>query len=58
VEEAWKVIMPVLDCWEKQPADFPNYLPGSMGPDANKALMERDGRRWVTLPLPLKEENS
>lgn len=58
VEEAWKVIMPILETWEKQPVDFPNYQPGSWGPDANQALMERDGRRWVTLPLPLKEENS
>jgi glucose-6-phosphate 1-dehydrogenase len=58
VEEAWKVIMPVLDSWQKQPVDFPNYQPGSWGPDANIALMEKDGRRWVTLPLPLKEENS
>jgi glucose-6-phosphate 1-dehydrogenase len=58
VEEAWKVIMPVLEAWQNQPVDFPNYEPGSWGPDANAAMMERDGRRWVTLPLPLKEENS
>jgi glucose-6-phosphate 1-dehydrogenase len=58
VEEAWKVIMPILDEWKKPPADFPNYKPGSWGPDANQALMEKDGRRWVTLPLPLKEKNS
>jgi glucose-6-phosphate 1-dehydrogenase len=58
VEEAWKVIMPVLDEWEKNaPADFPNYAPGSWGPAASHDLMEKDGRRWVTLPLPLKEEN-
>ena len=41
VEEAWKVIMPVLDSWQKQPFDFPNYQPGSWGPDANIALMEK-----------------
>jgi glucose-6-phosphate 1-dehydrogenase len=58
VEEAWKVIMPILEEWKKQPTDFPNYSPGSWGPEANISLMERDGRRWVTLPLPLKEENS
>lgn len=58
VEEAWKVIMPILDEWEKNaPSDFPNYLPGSWGPPASNELMEKDGRRWVTLPLPLKEEN-
>lgn len=58
VEAAWKVIMPILDAWEKQaPGDFPNYQPGSWGPSAVGDLMERDGRRWVTLPLPLKEEN-
>lgn len=58
VEEAWKVIMPVLETWQKQPGDFPNYQPGSWGPDANFDLLTNDGRRWVTLPLPLKEENS
>jgi glucose-6-phosphate 1-dehydrogenase len=58
VEEAWKVIEPVLNAWKTQPADFPNYEPGSWGPDADIKMMERDGRRWVTLPLPLKEENS
>lgn len=58
VEEAWKVIMPVLEKWKEAPVDFPNYTPGSWGPDANQALMERDGRRWVTLPLPLREKNS
>lgn len=58
VEEAWKVIMPVMEAWQKQPVDFPNYAPGSWGPESNIDLMERDGKRWVTLPLPLKEENS
>lgn len=58
VEAAWKAIMPILDTWEKEtPNDFPNYTPGSWGPAAGLELIERDGRRWITLPLPLKEEN-
>ena len=57
VEEAWKIIMPILETWQQQPVDFPNYKPGSWGPDSNATLMDRDGRRWVTLPLPQKEEN-
>lgn len=58
VEAAWKVIMRILDEWKnKTPEDFPNYEPGSWGPKAGLDLIERDGRRWVTLPLPLKEEN-
>ena len=57
VEAAWKIIMPFLEAWQQQPGDFPNYQPGSWGPSANAAMLERDGRRWVTLPLPLKEEN-
>ncbi|MCK6555061.1 glucose-6-phosphate dehydrogenase [Candidatus Binatia bacterium] len=48
VEEAWKVVTPVLDVWQAlQPRDFPNYPAGSWGPTAADALLERDGRQWV-----------
>ncbi|HUQ66938.1 MAG TPA: glucose-6-phosphate dehydrogenase [Flavitalea sp.] len=58
VEEAWKVIMPVLQHWQQTaPDNFPDYSPGSWGPSSGNSMIEKDNRRWVTLPLPLKEEN-
>ncbi len=58
VEAAWELLMPVIEHWEKnKPADFPNYTPGSWGPKAAEDLITHDNRQWVTLPLPLKEEN-
>jgi glucose-6-phosphate 1-dehydrogenase len=54
VEEAWSVVMPILDSWEATPPDdFPNYAAGSWGPDAATQLMARDGRHWHA---PLVEE--
>ena len=51
VEAAWKVIMPIIEAWESrtQP-DFPNYKPGSWGPEDAEALISRDGRYWISLP--------
>ena len=47
VEETWTVVQPVLDAWEKNKAEFPNYASGSDGPDAADALLARDGdRKW------------
>ena len=50
VEQAWRVITPILEAWEtRPPKDFPNYAAGTHGPDAADRFMERDGRRWRTL---------
>jgi glucose-6-phosphate 1-dehydrogenase len=58
VEAAWNVIMPVIEHWRKNPAqDFPDYAPGTWGPRAAEDLVRRDGHQWISLPLPLKEEN-
>jgi glucose-6-phosphate 1-dehydrogenase len=55
VEAAWKLIMPVLDAWQQRPpVDFPNYAPDSWGPEDSEALIARDGRNWVKLPLEKK----
>ena len=33
VEEAWKVVTPILEAWKKETAPrFPNYKPGSWAP--------------------------
>ena len=51
VEAAWRVITPILDVWaSKPPVDFPNYDPGSWGPEDSEALIARDGNHWATLP--------
>lgn len=48
VEEAWKVVTPILEVWKAlPPRDFPNYAAGSWGPKAADSLIERDGRSWV-----------
>jgi glucose-6-phosphate 1-dehydrogenase len=58
VEASWKVIMPIIEAWQSRPPiDFPNYSPGSWGPEDTEALIARDGHNWITLPLPQKEEN-
>ncbi len=50
VEHAWRVVMPILNAWEKKPAaDFPNYAAGTWGPEAADKFLEREGRRWRTL---------
>jgi glucose-6-phosphate 1-dehydrogenase len=50
VEEAWKLLMPVLDNWESKTAnDFPNYAADTWGPEAANALLARDGYHWFTL---------
>ncbi|MDM8172989.1 glucose-6-phosphate dehydrogenase [Olivibacter sp. 47] len=49
VEEAWDVIMPILDTWEsRESLDFPNYAAGTWGPENAEALIARDGHVWAT----------
>jgi glucose-6-phosphate 1-dehydrogenase len=56
VEEAWSIVMPIVENWESSPPeDFPNYPASTWGPDAATSLMARDGRHWHT---PLEEEES
>src|SRR6185295_14676994 len=42
VEEAWKVVTPILDVWQAlPPREFPNYAAGSWGPASAATLIER-----------------
>jgi glucose-6-phosphate 1-dehydrogenase len=51
VEEAWKVVTPIMEAWKKQPAPkFPNYEPGSWGPKASEKLIKEQGCDWTMLP--------
>jgi glucose-6-phosphate 1-dehydrogenase len=50
VEEAWKVVSPILDSWKKQSARFPNYPAGSWGPRAAEKMIRQQGCDWTLLP--------
>lgn len=51
VETAWEIIEPILEAWKtRPPVDFPNYPPGSWGPEDAEALIAKDGHHWATLP--------
>jgi len=46
VEAAWELVMPILDTWKEQKAEFPNYEAGTWGPQQADDWIEKDGRRW------------
>jgi glucose-6-phosphate 1-dehydrogenase len=49
VEQAWRVIDPVIEAWEEGiPTGIPNYKAGSWGPGAANALVARDDATWRT----------
>jgi glucose-6-phosphate 1-dehydrogenase len=54
VEQAWRIVQPVLDAWAGETADFPNYDSGSDGPKAADNLLAGDeNRTWRPInPLP------
>jgi glucose-6-phosphate 1-dehydrogenase len=50
VEASWAWITPILQYFEGHPpAEFPNYEPGSWGPDCAFEMMRRDRRAWREL---------
>jgi len=50
VEEAWRIVQPVLDAWASATGDIPFYVSGSDGPPAAADLM-RGGRMRAWRPL-------
>jgi glucose-6-phosphate 1-dehydrogenase len=54
VEEAWRVVQPVLDAWGASDAEPPLYPSGQDGPAAANELLTRDGRRWRTIAPQLE----
>ena len=47
VETAWKIVMPIINNWQKQKkADLKFYAAGSDGPKAADDLIKKDGRKW------------
>lgn len=48
VEEAWDVIMPILEVWESEDSpELANYAAGTWGPESAEALIAKGGRAWV-----------
>ncbi|HKV07408.1 MAG TPA: glucose-6-phosphate dehydrogenase [Thermoanaerobaculia bacterium] len=48
IEEAWEIVMPLLQYWEEQGhSDLPVYPAGTWGPEASHFLVARDGRVWL-----------
>ncbi|RYZ35865.1 MAG: glucose-6-phosphate dehydrogenase, partial [Sphingobacteriales bacterium] len=57
VEEAWDLIMPILNNWKgKKSINFPNYAADSWGPEAAEALIARDGFHWFSMPMKNKKK--
>jgi glucose-6-phosphate 1-dehydrogenase len=52
VEQAWRIVQPVLDAWAAEKAEFPNYASGSSGPEAADRLLAESGREWRPVTLP------
>ncbi len=49
IEAAWRTVTPLLDTSsERISGGFPNYEPGSWGPEAADDLLRRDGRSWLS----------
>ena len=50
IEEAWRIVDPLIAAWEDPYPDSPlhPYEPGSQGPEAADTLLAADGRAWLT----------
>ena len=49
IDASWAVVQPVLESWGRGEGEVEAYAAGSQGPAGADALLERDGRRWLTL---------
>lgn len=50
VEAAWKVVMPIIDAWKKQPQkSLLKYKAGTWGPTAANTLLKPFCNSWITL---------
>ncbi|MGH9281466.1 MAG: glucose-6-phosphate dehydrogenase [Acidimicrobiales bacterium] len=46
VDQAWRVVQPILDVWGDDTSPLAHYPAGTWGPREADRLLERDGRRW------------
>ncbi len=57
VEQAWRIVQPVLDAWAAQAGDLSQYASGSDGPAAADVLIARDGNRaWRPVSSPADQK--
>jgi glucose-6-phosphate 1-dehydrogenase len=55
VEQAWRIVQPILDDWATETADIPGYDSGSDGPKAaDELLAGHGGRAWRPVGPPSK----
>ena len=49
IEEAWRIVDPLLHAWEQLGDQYPlvDYPRGSWGPDRAQVLVARDGNTWA-----------
>ncbi len=48
VDQAWRIVDPVLESWARGQPPLSGYEAGTWGPKEADLLLERDGRRWRT----------
>jgi glucose-6-phosphate 1-dehydrogenase len=57
IEAAWKVVMPIIEAWEKYPEkDVHMYKAGSCGPTAASTLLKPYAKEWFELPFTKTEK--
>ena len=49
VEQAWRIIDPVIASWHDGEVPLEPYVAGSPGPPSARTLIEADGRKWRRL---------
>ena len=49
VARSWRIVDPLLACWEQAPDPIPLYHAGTWGPQEATQLIQRDGRQWRNL---------
>jgi glucose-6-phosphate 1-dehydrogenase len=58
VEEAWRVVQPVLDVWAADNADINTYMSGGAGPLEADGLLARSGNfAWRTIEVAAKRQS-
>ena len=48
VEQAWRIVAPILDVWRDEAVILGRYPAGTWGPREADRLLSRDGRAWRT----------
>jgi glucose-6-phosphate 1-dehydrogenase len=46
VQQAWRIVQPLLDAWSDDTTPLPGYAAGTWGPEEADRLLSGDGRRW------------